>query len=120
MAEGVVEGEGVSRYTQRWRGGRVVECGGLENRYVGKPGVGGSNPPLSATEAYQRAALLAAFSTASGFARRVARRSPGSRYVECCGAANRAFLADPLVTSYHAGLWSGFISGWRSRRAEVP
>jgi hypothetical protein len=26
----------------------VVECGGLENRYVGNPGVGGSNPPLSA------------------------------------------------------------------------
>ena len=26
----------------------MVECGGLENRYVGNPGVGGSNPPLSA------------------------------------------------------------------------
>src|SRR5215211_3430064 len=46
--ERVVEGERASRYTQRWRGGRVVECGGLENRYVGNPGVGGSNPPLSA------------------------------------------------------------------------
>jgi hypothetical protein len=44
----VVEGVGVSRYTQWRRGGRVVECGGLENRYVGNPGVGGSNPPLSA------------------------------------------------------------------------
>jgi hypothetical protein len=39
---------GMSLYTQWWRGGRVVECGGLENRYVGNPGVGGSNPPLSA------------------------------------------------------------------------
>jgi hypothetical protein len=44
----LVEGAGASGYTQRWRGGRVVECGGLENRYVGNPGVGGSNPPLSA------------------------------------------------------------------------
>jgi hypothetical protein len=32
----------------RGRGGRVVECGGLENRYRGNP-IGGSNPPLSAT-----------------------------------------------------------------------
>ena len=45
---GAVEGVGDSRYTLPRRGGRVVECGGLENRYVGNPGVGGSNPPLSA------------------------------------------------------------------------
>jgi hypothetical protein len=44
----VVEGTGSSGYTLPRRGGRVVECGGLENRYVGNPGVGGSNPPLSA------------------------------------------------------------------------
>jgi hypothetical protein len=44
----VVEGAGPGRYTLPRRGGRVVECGGLENRYVGNPGVGGSNPPLSA------------------------------------------------------------------------
>jgi hypothetical protein len=31
-----------------WRGGRVVECGGLEDRYAQIVGVGGSNPPLSA------------------------------------------------------------------------
>src|SRR5215216_6282568 len=43
-----VEVEGCSGYTLPRRGGRVVECGGLENRYVGNPGVGGSNPPLSA------------------------------------------------------------------------
>ena len=29
-----------------WRGGRVVERGGLENRYA-FTGIGGSNPPLS-------------------------------------------------------------------------
>jgi len=29
------------------RGGRVVECAGLENRYGLTP-IGGSNPPLSA------------------------------------------------------------------------
>jgi hypothetical protein len=29
----------------------VVECGGLENRYVGNPGVEGSNPSLSAVGA---------------------------------------------------------------------
>src|SRR5215203_6088478 len=44
----VVEGAGPGGYTLPRRGGRVVECGGLENRYVGNPGVGGSNPPLSA------------------------------------------------------------------------
>ena len=44
----VVEGVGSRGYTPLRRGGRVVECGGLENRYVGSPGVGGSNPPLSA------------------------------------------------------------------------
>ena len=43
-----VEGPGPGGYTLPRRGGRVVECGGLENRYVGNPGVGGSNPPLSA------------------------------------------------------------------------
>jgi hypothetical protein len=30
------------------RGGRVVECAGLENRY-GRKSIGGSNPPLSAS-----------------------------------------------------------------------
>ena len=43
----VEEGRG-GRYTLSRRGGRVVECGGLENRYVGNPGVEGSNPSLSA------------------------------------------------------------------------
>ena len=47
----MVEGVRTSGYTQWRRGGRVVECGGLENRYVGNPGVGGSNPPLSASGA---------------------------------------------------------------------
>jgi|SRR5215211_5954578 hypothetical protein len=46
----MVEGAGSSGYTLPRRGGRVVECGGLENRYVGNPGVGGSNPPLSACQ----------------------------------------------------------------------
>ena len=31
-----------------WRGGRVVEGGGLENRYLGTPRIVGSNPTLSA------------------------------------------------------------------------
>ena len=30
------------------RGGRAVECGGLENRFTGNPGNQGSNPCLSA------------------------------------------------------------------------
>ena len=30
------------------RGGRVVECGGLENRFTGAPGDEGSNPSSSA------------------------------------------------------------------------
>ena len=50
----VVEGVGGGRYTLSRRGGRVVECGGLENRYVGNPGVGGSNPPLSAAMSHRR------------------------------------------------------------------
>ena len=32
-----------------WRGGRVAERAGFENRYIRK-GIGGSNPPLSAFE----------------------------------------------------------------------
>ena len=48
-----VEGAGLGRYTRLRRGGRAVECGGLENRYVGNPGVGGSNPPLSALLGYR-------------------------------------------------------------------
>jgi hypothetical protein len=43
-----VEGGRGRRYTLWRRGGRAVECGGLENRYVGNPGVEGSNPSLSA------------------------------------------------------------------------
>ena len=31
------------------RGGRVVECGGLENRFTGNPGDEGSNPSFSAS-----------------------------------------------------------------------
>ena len=31
------------------RGGRVVECGGLENRFTGNPGDEGSNPSSSAS-----------------------------------------------------------------------
>ena len=38
-----------SRTTPR-RGGRVVECGGLENRLAGIPGYEGSNPSSSASE----------------------------------------------------------------------
>ena len=53
----MVEGSKVSGYTQQWRGGRAVECGGLENRYVGNPGVGGSNPPLSAIRAGRHTAF---------------------------------------------------------------
>jgi hypothetical protein len=49
----MVEGAGPGGYTLPRRGGRVVECGGLENRYVGNPGVGGSNPPLSALSGYR-------------------------------------------------------------------
>ncbi len=54
----MLEGLEASGYTQWRRGGRVVECGGLENRYVGNPGVGGSNPPLSALIAGQLVSTL--------------------------------------------------------------
>ncbi len=37
----------VMRISRSRRGGRVVERGGLENRYT-FTGIGGSNPPLSA------------------------------------------------------------------------
>jgi hypothetical protein len=51
----------------------VVECGGLENRYVGNPGVGGSNPPLSA---FQHAAFggLSASQHAQAFGFRLSAR----------------------------------------------
>ena len=51
------------------RGGRVVECGGLENRLGGIPSYEGSNPSLSATmlgkrgpEHFERSAGVASFS----------------------------------------------------------
>jgi hypothetical protein len=59
-AQDAVEVRVCSGYTLPRRGGRVVECGGLENRYVGNPGVGGSNPPLSA-EARRRLERAARF-----------------------------------------------------------
>src|SRR6201998_4980099 len=34
---------------ERWRDGRVAEGGGLLNRYRVKSSIGGSNPPLSAS-----------------------------------------------------------------------
>ena len=34
---------------ERWRGGRVVECTGLENQHT-FTGIGGSNPPPSAND----------------------------------------------------------------------
>src|SRR5437588_11331644 len=40
--------KGCASGRQKRRGGRVVERGGLENRYT-FTGIGGSNPPLSAT-----------------------------------------------------------------------
>ena len=36
-----------------WRGGRAVECGGLENRFTCVPGNEGSNPSSSASYANQ-------------------------------------------------------------------
>lgn len=39
---------GATVYTPMRRGGRVVECGGLENRFTGIPGDEGSNPSSSA------------------------------------------------------------------------
>ena len=35
-----------------WKGGRAVECSGLENRQAGNPRLGGSNPPPSVTLKY--------------------------------------------------------------------
>ncbi len=41
-------------WTRYWRGGRVVECGGLENRCASYWRTGGSNPPLSASGRFAR------------------------------------------------------------------
>src|SRR5215210_8809875 len=62
----MLEASGPDRYTLSRRGGRVVECGGLENRYVGNPGVGGSNPPLSAFESKSARSGLTAFACQHG------------------------------------------------------
>jgi hypothetical protein len=43
------------------RGGRVVECGGLENRFTGNPGDEGSNPSSSASFYILRKRLRALF-----------------------------------------------------------
>src|SRR5215213_5487717 len=37
----------LSSPVERWQ--RVVECSGLDDRYAAEAGVGGSNPPLSAS-----------------------------------------------------------------------
>jgi hypothetical protein len=64
------------------RGGRVVECGGLENRLAGIPRYEGSNPSLSAIELGKRGpgrpareAGIAVFSGRPGVIRRYLRRS---------------------------------------------
>ena len=52
VTSGVLEeecAEMLKRFFSQRRGGRVVECGGLENR-CGGDSTGGSNPPLSATK----------------------------------------------------------------------
>ena len=52
VTSGVLEAECaelLKRFFSDRRGGRVVECGGLENR-CGGDSTGGSNPPLSATK----------------------------------------------------------------------
>ena len=38
---------------KRWRGGRVVECTGLENQHT-FTGIGGSNPPPSANQLFDK------------------------------------------------------------------
>ena len=71
----MVEGPSPGGYTLPRRGGRVVECGGLENRYVGNPGVGGSNPPLSAFQPVSTSAFqLVSFSSNSVACARQAKR----------------------------------------------
>jgi hypothetical protein len=93
---GLVEGVRMSGYTQWRRGGRVVECGGLENRYVGNPGVGGSNPPLSARIAGQL------FSTPPAAARQLV-SSEVARFVAPQSRAK------PLPVSRVAKRWPGEI-----------
>ena len=44
--------------TPQRRGGRVVECGGLENRFTGNPGDEGSNPSSSASFSSKRLRAL--------------------------------------------------------------
>jgi hypothetical protein len=66
----------------------VVECGGLENRYVGNPGVGGSNPPLSA-----EARRVAACRTLRPFG------PPLVSTPACAGSSARIGLAASLVSN---------------------
>ena len=78
----------------------MVECGGLENRYVGNPGVGGSNPPSSLSDAPACGLRLSA--------RRWLRQAP-SQHVPCSrGACQHAAFASP----------SG-MSACRCREAEM-
>src|ERR671910_3909187 len=72
-----VEGPGAGGYTLPRRGGRVVECGGLENRYVGNPGVGGSNPPLSAFGSWSARCGLTASACQRGGSSTLSAGQPG-------------------------------------------
>jgi hypothetical protein len=98
----MVEGVGTSGYTQKWRGGRVVECGGLENRYVGNPGVGGSNPPLSASRAGQRFSFLPLSPYSAGASRPGSRQRP-SKNVSLNAGRQQTTLSLP-TSYYHAEL----------------
>src|SRR5829696_2258233 len=98
MEGAVLEGAGPGGYTLPRRGGRVVECGGLENRYVGNPGVGGSNPPLSAGPGFaglrlsafpRRASLMLASRTSIAKSTSRARKSPRHTLAEMLTANKR-------------------------------
>ena len=55
------------------RGGRVVECGGLENRFTGNPGDEGSNPSSSAIKKGLHAGIAWWHTPSDPFARHTGR-----------------------------------------------
>ena len=77
------------------RGGRVVECGGLENRFTGAPGDEGSNPSSSAS----LVATLVTSHNANNFQRRGIRTVFSGFYENKC-AIVRVFYDEKLARSH--------------------
>ena len=107
------------------RGGRVVECGGLENRFTRNPGNEGSNPSSSARESVRAPAM-------EPFSYRIAPffRTAFSRLRRCDAARGRCTLSYACVRGcalnsnsepmHERGMRDSFLPPENKERPGVP